>query len=110
MTLDVEKIKETLKFLKSLPKIKEVKELTKRLQSEEKKILSTTNEKPKSSETKISANKIRSSKAKKYWSYIRKIHQNFPQYTISQIRNHYSQRKQGKHTTIPDAIWQNPSP
>ena len=110
MALDIDKITESLFFLKSLPKIKEVKELTKRLQLEEKRIISIKSKKHDSVKIQINANKIRSSKAKKYWSYIKKIHQNFPQYTISQIRKQLSQRKQGKHTTIPDVMWQNPSP
>jgi hypothetical protein len=45
MTLDIDKITETLILLKSLPKIKEVKELTKRLQLEENRILAISSKK-----------------------------------------------------------------
>ena len=65
MTLDIDKITETLILLKSLPKIKEVKELTKRLQLEENRILAISSKKQDSVKIQINANKIRSSKAKK---------------------------------------------
>ena len=56
------------------------------------------------------ANQTRSSKLQKYHKYIRLIRDNFPDLSYNQIRKQFSKRKQGTNVSIPDAVWQNPSP
>ena len=52
----------------------------------------------------------KSSKLKKYHHYIRMIHDNYPEIPYPEIRKMFKLRKQGKDVSIPDVIWQNPSP
>jgi Tfp pilus assembly pilus retraction ATPase PilT len=52
----------------------------------------------------------RSKGMKKYHRYIRLIHDNYPEYSYSDIRSMLAQRKRGKDVDIPDVVWQNPSP
>jgi len=61
-------------------------------------------------EKEISKSPKRSSKLSKYWHFIRLIHDNFPTIKISEIRKQFTQRRNGKQVSIPDAIWDNPSP
>ena len=58
----------------------------------------------------IETNLSRASKLRKYHHYIRLIKDNFPELEYNTIRKQLSERKQGKEVSIPDAIWQNPSP
>ena len=55
-------------------------------------------------------NLSRTNKLKKYHRYIRLIRNNFPELSYSDIRKQFSRRKQGNEVSIPDVIWQNPSP
>jgi len=52
----------------------------------------------------------RSSSLKKHHRYIRLIRDNFPNLKYSDIRRQFGKRKRGKEVSIPDAVWQNPSP
>ena len=63
-------------------------------------------EEERKSEGKIS----RSSKLKNYHRYIRLIHDNFPEVPYQEIRKEFEARKEGKEGSIPDVVWQNPSP
>jgi len=59
---------------------------------------------------KIKDTQKRSSSLKKYHRYIRMIRDNFPDLEYSDIRKQFSKRRRGDSVTIPDAVWQNPSP
>jgi len=100
----LDKLTELLRSLKGAPNIKEVKALRKRLVKEQKKIIKTTAKVPKV----ITA--TRSVKLKKYHRYMRLIRDNFPNLSYNQIRKQFSKKKQGQDVSIPDAVWQNPSP
>ena len=52
----------------------------------------------------------RSTSLKKYHRYIRLIRNNFPDLKYSDIRKQFAKRKRGQEVSIPDAVWQNPSP
>ena len=52
----------------------------------------------------------RSSSLKKHHRYIRLIRNNFPDLKYSDIRKQFAKRKRGQEVSIPDAVWQNPSP
>lgn len=111
-SFDVNKIKKDLAILKKLPKIKEVVALRKRLQKEldrltkSKLVIIKTSKK----EQKISSNKKRSGKMKRYHNYIRQIRNNFPDLSYSEIRQQLARRMRNEDVQIPDAVWQNPSP
>ena len=59
---------------------------------------------------KIKDTKKRSSSLKKYHRYIRMIRDNFPDLEYSDIRKQFAKRRRGDSVSIPDAVWQNPSP
>jgi len=101
----LDKLTELLRSLKGAPNIKEVKALRKRLEKEQKKIIKT---KPKEVPKPITV--TRSVKLKKYHRYMRLIRDNFPNLTYNQIRKQFSKKKHGQDVSIPDAVWQNPSP
>ena len=107
VTLDKNKLSELLKTLKEFPQLREVKSLRKRLEKEEQKIIPKIRVIEKQI---ISANVRRSVKLERYWRYIKLIRDNFPNLTTNQIRTQLKQRRQGQDVSIPDAIWQNPSP
>lgn len=107
-----ESLQEQLESLKKFPNNNLVKKLRKqikdkltRLEKQPKKA-----KKPTKVEIRKKANQSRSSKQKKYWRYIKLIHDNFPNQKITDIRKQFSKRKQGNEVSIPDAVWQNPSP
>ncbi len=102
---DLDKLTELLRTLKDVPNIREVKELRKRLVKEQKRIIKT---KPKVVHKVITV--TRSVKLKKYHRYMRLIRDNFPNLSYNQIRKQFSKKKQGQDVSIPDAVWQNPSP
>jgi len=104
---DIDKLNEILNSLKKIPNIKEVRELRKRLQKEQKRIT-----KPISKITIpiVDANVKRSTKLQRYWRYVKLIRDNFPNLTTNQIRKQLKERQQGQQVDIPDAVWQNPSP
>jgi hypothetical protein len=55
-------------------------------------------------------NVFRSTKLKKYHHYIRLIHDNYPEIPYGEIRRLFKARKLGNEVSIPDVVWQNPSP
>jgi hypothetical protein len=59
---------------------------------------------------KAESNIARSVALKKHHQYIRLIRDNYPELPYLEIRRLYKDRKKGKDTSIPDAIWFNPSP
>jgi len=103
---DLDKLTELLRSLKGVPNIKEVKELRKRLVKEQKKIKKI---KPKIIPKAITT-VTRSVKLKKYHRYMRLIRDNFPNLSYNQIRKQFSKKRTGQDVSIPDAVWQNPSP
>jgi hypothetical protein len=98
------KLLEQLEALKLFPKNKLASQLRKQIQTKLEKL-----ERPKITKPK-KKNQTRSGKLRRYHNYIRQIRNNFPQYSYNQIRTLFSERKQGKDVTIPDVVWQNPSP
>ena len=108
---DPNKLDELLDQLKGLPRIKEIIELRKRLEKEKEKLVPKEPVAPiPREEIKIVANVKRSSKLQKYWRYIKLIRDNFPDLKVNEIRKQLTQRSKGQNVSIPDAIWQNPSP
>ena len=105
---DSEKLKELERLLKEFPQVKEIKNLKKRIQLETKKHVT---EKPKPKK-KTDGNLKRSSKMKKYHRYLRQIKDvYFPHMKYRDIQREFKKRKiRNQSKTIPDVIWQNPSP
>lgn len=110
------KIQKQLDALKGFPNTKAVRQLRKELQEKLRRIESKVK---KSRQTKLpvskreiqrQANLARSRKVHKYHNYVKQIVENYPDLTYSQVRRQFKERKQGKHTEIPDVIWRNPSP
>ena len=105
----LKKLQEQLDALQIFPKSKLVKQLQKQIQDKinqlEKIIIPL-----KQHDRQKLANESRSRKLKRYHRYIRLIRDNFPDLTIAQIRKQFSKRRQGTEVSIPDAVWQNPSP
>lgn len=48
--------------------------------------------------------------AKRYHNYIRLIHDNYPKIPYMEIRRQFARRKKREDVSIPDVVWQNPSP
>ena len=111
VTFDLNKLREQIKQLKSLPNLKEVVALRKRLNKEldriKKKEVVVA---PVITAPAESANIRRSKSLKKHFRYLRLIRNNFPDLKFSDIRKQFSKRRQGFDSDIPDAVWQNPSP
>jgi len=103
---NINKLNELLNQLKGL-RIKEAVNLRKRLEKEKSKLIPKEVLKVKRIQ---GANVKRSSKLQRYWRYVKLIRDNFPNLTTNQIRTQLKQRRQGQDVSIPDAIWQNPSP
>jgi hypothetical protein len=105
------KLLEQLEALKLFPNNNLVKKLRKQVKQRLKQ-LDTRKTRPiiSVSEKHAIANTNRSAKMKRTWNYVKQIHENFPNYSIKEIRSQLKQRTQGTQTDIPDAIWQNPSP
>ncbi len=109
--ISIDKLDALLEQLKGL-RIREAINLRKRLQKEKVKLIPKIKEPVESvsaSTIKQIANQKRSSKLQKYWRYIKLIRDNFPDLKTNQIRTQLKQRSQGQKSSIPDAIWQNPS-
>jgi len=113
---EIKKIEKILRELSTLKQFKEVKALKKRLRKDLESI--TKKEKPiipkvSSQEKQIQANERRSSFMKKKWNYIKQIYANYPeireQYSLREIFQMYSKRKNGEQIPIGDVYWQNPS-
>jgi len=104
--INKQKLLEQLNALKLFPNNQLVKQLRKQIVSKLEKL--------DKKETQIIKPQVkpnqRASKLRKYHRYLRMIRDNFPDLTYSQIRTQFSKRKQGSEVSIPDAIWQNPSP
>jgi len=113
---DKDKLDELLKLLGSVPKIKEVKQLSKRLQKEIRKIKTKSITTPKVSveQRRIEANQKRSTFMKGVWDYVKLIFDNYPQlrekFTIRDLFSQYFARRRGEDVSISDVFWQNPSP
>lgn len=103
-----EKLLDQLKALKIFPNNKTVRQLRKQISDKLKK-LEKQPQKPKE-KPKKDPNKARSGKLKRYHNYIRQIRNNFPNLSYNQIRSQLKKRKEGQDVSIPDVIWQNPSP
>ncbi len=105
MSIEESKLKEQLEALKIFPDNKLVKELKKqiieKLEKIEKKVKKRKKKKPK---------RTRSKSLQKYHRYIRLIQDNFPELSYADIRKQFAVRKKGKEVSIPDVVWQNPSP
>ena len=97
---------EQLQALKIFPNTKLVKELRNQI----KKKIERLDKKQKHLIKQKQANQSRSGKLRRYHNYIRQIRNNFPNLSYKQIRSQLSKRRQGKQVSIPDVIWQNPSP
>lgn len=101
-----DKLIKRLDALKLFPNNNEVRILRSRAQKAldrlEKQIEVTVAPEPKVS--------TRSSSLKKHHRYIRLIRDNFPDLKYSDIRRQFGKRKRGQEVSIPDAVWQNPSP
>ena len=107
MTQDKEKLLQQLEALKLFPKSKLVRELQKQIKAKLEKIQKQESIKEEKVEN---VKQTRSSKLKKYHRYLRMIRDNFPDLKYSDIRKQFSQRKKGGDVSIPDVVWQNPSP
>jgi len=106
----LKKLQEQLDALRIFPKSKLVKQLQKQIQDKITRVQKTVKlPKPQIDKQKL-ANQSRSRKLKRYHRYIRLIRDNFPDLSIAQIRTQFSKRRQGAEVSIPDAVWQNPSP
>ncbi len=113
---DKDKLDELLRLLGSVPKLKEVKQLSKRLQKEIRKIKTKSITIPKLSveQRRIEANKKRSTFMKGIWDFTKLIYDNYPQlreqFTIRDLFSQYFARRRGEDISISDVFWQNPSP
>ena len=101
-----DKLLKRLDALKLFPNNNEVRILRFRTQKALERLEKQTELKPK---PKIVSNK-RSTSLKKYHRFIRLIRNNFPDLKYSDIRKQFAKRKRGQEVSIPDAVWQNPSP
>ena len=99
-----EKLLEHLDALKDFPNNKLVKALREQIQTkiERLEVIPV----PVSKNVNLS----RSNKLKRYHNYLRQIRNNFPDLTYKQIRTQFANRRNQEDVSIPDAVWQNPSP
>jgi hypothetical protein len=110
------RILERIDALKSFPNTKTVRQLRKELQAqlesvEEKSARQTELEVRRArGQARIEGNIARSNNLRRYHNYMHLIHQNFPDIKYGDIRKMFRLRKEGKEVSIPDVIWQNPSP
>lgn len=108
----IDKVNEILAQLKGL-RIKEAVSLRKRLQKEKQKLVPKIKEPVASvsaSAQKQIANNKRSIKQKRNFRFARQIRNFFPEMSILDIRREIAKRKRGEPSSIPDAVFQNPSP
>ncbi|WP_016939638.1 hypothetical protein [Nitrosopumilus sp. SJ] len=105
MAEDKDKLLKQLDALKIFPNNKLVRELKNQIKTKLKKLEITKPIPPKKN-----PNLTRSNKLKRYHNYIRQIRNNFPNLKYNQIRKQFAKRKRGDDVSIPDAVWQNPSP
>lgn len=100
-----EELRKQSEALKIFPNTKLVRALRKQIKTKLEKIERKQKLKPKEK-----PKRSRSKSLEKYHRYIRLIRDNFPNLSYGEIRRLFSLRKQGKQVSIPDVIWQNPSP
>lgn len=105
-TFEKEKIIEQLESLKNIPKYKEVKALQKRLELE----LARLDKEPLVKESKSNKSQKISQALKHHFRYLRMIRNNFPDLSWKELRKEFSKKRKGEKSSIPDVIWQNPSP
>jgi len=105
----LKKLQEQLDALKIFPKNKHVTALQKQIKTKIDSLKLTKVTKHKINKQKL-ANQSRSIKLKRYHRYIKMIRNNFPNLEHKDIRAQFSRRKKGADVSIPDAVWQNPSP
>ncbi len=111
VSLDANKVREQLQALKSLPNLKEVIALRKRLESELSILTAKTKELIEVTVfPKITRAEKISRTLKKQFNYLRQIRNNFPDISWLELRREFSRRRKGLDSKIPDAVWQNPSP
>jgi len=99
-----EKLLEHLDALKDFPNSKLVRALREQIKTKIEKLETTPV--PISKNVNLS----RSSKLKRYHNFIRQIRNSFPEYSYTQIRTQFAKRRNQEDVSIPDAVWQNPSP
>jgi len=111
MDFNIDKLDELLDQLKSLPKIKEVTALRKRLEQEKEKLVTPQPEPAVSREEKIkSRNQKIAQGQKKHHRFIRLIFDNLNgKIPYRKIQAEFKKRRQGQPSEISDAIWFNPS-
>ena len=109
---DKKKLLEQLDALKIFPKNKLVRELQRQIKNKLERLEKRKEIKLVSSTINAiaKANLSRATKLRKYHHYVRLIRNNFPDLDYSTIRKQFSERKLGTQVSIPDVIWQNPSP
>ena len=100
------KLLKRIDALKLFPNNNEVRILRARTQKVLERLEKQSKVKPK---PKIVSDK-RSLSLKKHHRYIRLIRDNFPNLLYSDIRRQFAKRRRGEEVSIPDAVWQNPSP
>ena len=114
-------LQQQLKALKSFSNTKAVRKLKEELETKlrqlERKAATEAQARPRQTKLPISkavirrlANDKRSAKLRKYHNYLRQIRDNYPDLTYADLRKQFRERKEGKHTKVPDVIWRNPSP
>ncbi len=111
--IKLDKLNEILKELKELPRIKEVVALRKRLAKEKIKLEAPAPvEAPAitKEQIKTKANQSRSIKQIRNWRFYRQIRNFFPDLSLLKIRREFAKKRKGEESSIPDAVWQNPSP
>jgi len=105
MSTEENKLKEQLEALKIFPDNKLVRELRKQIIEKLEKIKKKVKKRKKKK-----LKRTRSKSLQKYHRYIRLIRDNFPELSYADIRKQFAVRKKGKEVSIPDVVWQNPSP
>lgn len=106
---DKEKILEQLDSLKNLPQIKEVKALRQRLENELARftqVKEVIKQVPSATKGEL-ANLKRSSKAQRYWRFIKLAKDQRPDLSTLEVRRQWKKRKETGISDIPDATWQN---
>lgn len=104
-----EELERQIEALKLFPNNNLVRRLRKQINEKLENLAKTETIIPQDADKK-QPNLARSQGLKKYHRYIRLVRNNFPQYSYSDIRKQFSRRKKGKESSIPDVVWQNPSP
>ena len=109
---DLDKLNELLDGLKGLPRIKEITALRKRLRKEKELLEKPIPVKPivTATERRAIANVKRSTKLQRHWRFVKLVRNFFPEKPVLEIRREIAKRVKGEPSSIPDAVFQNPSP